>query len=118
MTINLIVNENNIITGWQSYPIIDTLPLVSVDDPSTIRIGYDRYIDGAIVPDDAAYAAGQAKATAFTRILDLKAQLAATDYKLFKYMEGELTADEYAETKAERQAWRDEINQLQETYDL
>lgn len=45
------------------------------------------------------------------RIAELKGLLAATDYKAIKYAEGELTAEEYAETKAERQAWRAEINE-------
>ena len=47
------------------------------------------------------------------RIDELKALLAESDYKAIKYAEGWFTADEYAYTKAERQAWRDEINQLE-----
>ena len=47
------------------------------------------------------------------RIAELKRLLAASDYKAIKYAEGVLTAEEYAETKAERQAWRDEINELE-----
>ena len=47
------------------------------------------------------------------RIAELKQLLAESDYKAIKYAEGWLTADEYAATKAERQAWRDEINELE-----
>lgn len=47
------------------------------------------------------------------RIAELKAQLAATDYKCLKYMEGWLTDAEYAPIRAERQALRDEINALE-----
>ena len=43
----------------------------------------------------------------------LKGKLAATDYKALKYAEGFLSEAEYAETKAQRQAWRDEINALE-----
>lgn len=43
----------------------------------------------------------------------LKIKLKATDYKAIKYAEGEITAEEYAETKAKRRAWRVEINTLQ-----
>lgn len=43
----------------------------------------------------------------------LKIRLEKSDYKAIKYAEGEITADEYAETKAKRRAWRAEINQLQ-----
>lgn len=46
-------------------------------------------------------------------IAELKAQLAETDYKAIKYAEGWITAEEYAETKAQRQAWRDRINELE-----
>ena len=43
-------------------------------------------------------------------IAELKAKLISTDYQAIKYAEGELTAEEYAETKAKRKAWREEIN--------
>lgn len=48
------------------------------------------------------------------RILYLKSELQQTDYKAIKYSEGWLTEEEYAETKAERQRIRDEINQLEQ----
>lgn len=47
------------------------------------------------------------------RIAELKQLLAESDYKAIKYAEGWLTADEYADTKAQRQAWREEINALE-----
>ena len=47
------------------------------------------------------------------QILDLKYRLQQTDYKAIKYAEGWLTDEEYAETKAERQRIRDEINRLE-----
>lgn len=47
------------------------------------------------------------------RISELKQNLAQTDYLAIKYAEGQLSAEEYAGTKAQRQAWRDEINVLQ-----
>lgn len=47
-------------------------------------------------------------------IRELKKQLVDTDYKAIKYSEGLLTDKEYAEVKAQRQAWRDEINRLEE----
>ena len=48
------------------------------------------------------------------RIAELKQLLADTDYKAIKYGEGLLTDEQYAETKAQRQAWRDEINELEQ----
>lgn len=47
-----------------------------------------------------------------TRINELKMFLAETDYKAIKYAEGELSEEEYAPIKAQRRAWREEINQL------
>jgi hypothetical protein len=47
------------------------------------------------------------------RIEELKQQLFASDYKALKYAEGWISAEEYAPIKAERQALRDEINELE-----
>lgn len=53
------------------------------------------------------------KAEAFDSIERFKAQLAATDYKAIKYAEGLISEDDYAPIKAERQALRDRINELE-----
>lgn len=47
-------------------------------------------------------------------IAKLKKNLFETDYKAIKYAEGYLTEEEYAPIKLQRQAWRDEINALEE----
>lgn len=47
------------------------------------------------------------------QIMLLKNRLKETDYKAIKYSEGWLTDEEYAETKAERQRIREEINRLE-----
>ena len=41
-----------------------------------------------------------------------------TDYQAIKYAEGKLTEEEYAEMKAKRQSWRDEIKQIKGTNGL
>lgn len=43
----------------------------------------------------------------------IKAELSATDYKCLKYVDGALTAQEYAETKAYRAELRRKINELE-----
>ena len=43
----------------------------------------------------------------------LKDELAETDYKAIKFAEGWLTEEEYAPIKAQRQALRDKINELE-----
>ena len=49
------------------------------------------------------------------RIAVLKELLASTDYKAIKFAEGQLTEEEFAPIRAQRQAWREEINQLEGT---
>lgn len=51
--------------------------------------------------------------TAEQQIASLKQNLADTDYKAIKYAEGAISDEDYAETKALRQSWRDEINRLE-----
>ena len=47
------------------------------------------------------------------RIEQLRGELADTDYQALKFAEGFISAEDYAEIRAKRQAWRDEINRLQ-----
>jgi hypothetical protein len=47
------------------------------------------------------------------QIAELKNQLADTDYKALKFMEGWLSEEEYAPIRAERQTIRDRINALE-----
>lgn len=52
----------------------------------------------------------------YARIRQLKGMLYQTDYKALKYADGALSEEEYAPVRAERQAWRDEINEIEETF--
>ena len=54
------------------------------------------------------------KKVLYKNIHTLMRNLQETDYKTLKFFEGYLTAEEYEPIKAQRQAWRDEINVLQE----
>ena len=47
------------------------------------------------------------------KIAELKAELASTDYKCLKYVDGALSAEEYAEIKAYRAELRRKINGLE-----
>lgn len=107
MKVNLQLNESNIIIGFSITPFDSSLPTIEVDDPyKDIQVGIDSFIDGKLVK-------GTPKEDTFARILELKKKLAETDYKLMKFMEGELSEEEYAPIKAQRQAWRNEINELE-----
>ena len=48
------------------------------------------------------------------RVEEFKKKLANTDYQAIKYAEGELAEEEYAPIKAQRKAWREEINRIEE----
>lgn len=71
------------------------------------REAYDEYEDIQV------YVPYTEKELAEREIIELKAKLAATDYKAIKYAEGVMSAAEYAETKAQREAWRSRINTLE-----
>ena len=47
------------------------------------------------------------------KIANAKAKLVETDYQAIKYVEGFISETDYAPIKAQRQAWRDEINALE-----
>ena len=51
------------------------------------------------------------------RIQQLKISLESTDYKAIKYAEGLISESDYAPIKAQRQAYRDEINELRSQRD-
>ena len=78
-----------------------------------------KYIDIKMTPEEVA--ATEAERIAYEsspeykahQISELKAQLDATDYKALKFFEGWLSEDEYAPIRAERQAIRDKINELE-----
>lgn len=53
-----------------------------------------------------------------TKIGLLKHKLNITDYQAIKYAEGELTEEEFAETKQKRKEWRAEINLLEQELKL
>lgn len=48
-------------------------------------------------------------------IAALKIKLSNTDYQALKYAEGFISEEDYKDTKALRQAWRDRINLLEKT---
>lgn len=49
----------------------------------------------------------------FCQIQELKQQLADWEYKTSKYTDGEYTEEEWAEIKAQRKQWREQIRQLE-----
>lgn len=60
-----------------------------------------------VIPEPTEYEKAQ------MRIVELKAEIAKIDYKQFKYLRGELTAEEWEEVKAYIQTRTAEINKLE-----
>ena len=52
------------------------------------------------------------------QIYVIKQKLFDTDYQALKYAEGQLSEEEYALIKEQRQAWRDEINELEASLEV
>lgn len=75
-----------------------------------------RILDNGIYRDMTPQERSEAviKITPQMRIEELKNQLRDTDYIAIKYAEGWIADGDYASTKALRQSWRDEINEIQE----
>ena len=99
--------------SYQSFPEVDGM--VEVDKTLLDRIGIDKKFDTVnktiVDYDDSAR---KLKEKIYKEINELKAKLRATDYKAIKFAEGVLSDVEYEETKAQRQAWRDRVNTLEE----
>ena len=107
------VNEQGVVTGWATLGGFEGGIEVS-SLPEDMAPGKYLYADGQFTANPA-YAPPAMTEAARQQIDELKSKLAATDYKAMKYAEGFFTEEEYAAIKAQRQAWRDEINQLEET---
>lgn len=50
----------------------------------------------------------------YFRIEELKRLLEKEDFKTIKYVQGKLTEEEFAKVTAQCEAWREEINQLEQ----
>ena len=94
------MSENSLYTDEDIVVSYDGTSLVLVSETQT-----DAYKQAA--------AAYTEKKAAEKSIQELKDKLNATDYQAIKYAEGQLTEEEYAAMKAQRQTWRDQINALE-----
>ena len=104
------VDERGVVTGWATVGGFEGG--IEVEGlPEDIEICKYIYIDGEFIENDE-YEPPMSQEAA-ERIGELKAMLRATDYKAIKYAEGYLSEEEYAEDKAQRQEWREEINELE-----
>lgn len=113
MLANLILDENNYIINVITFPITEELPVVEIESATSIHLGIDKLVDGQIVFDQEKYQEKQERIAKAERIQELKNYLADTDYKVFKYMDGEISEEDYAVIKQARKDAREEINRLE-----
>ena len=94
-----------------AYTFDEDLPYFEITDEQyeLAKQGRLKYINGNVI----SYTYEQLKN--LETISLLKNNLSNTDYKAIKYAEGELTEEEYEETKQQRRKWRDEINELEKS---
>lgn len=99
--------------GWAIIPdtIIkpSTFPFVDIEVENGIVIEMtEQELSLSILNDN------REQMRKLAQIQELKNKLLKTDYKAIKFAESLITDENYAETKAQRQSWRDEINQLEQ----
>lgn len=96
----------------QAYPLDETAIEVTLEDLEQIGVTkcFDVENKSVIDYDNSADVAEKQK---HERIAELKQLLASSDYKAIKYAEGLISAEDYEPIKQERQAYRDEINELE-----
>ena len=100
---------------------IDKKGLIEVSDENKemLRMGYPLLYDNGEITIDKEVMDARNKEDAIRIEMDnLRSQLSATDYVVIKIAEGVATAEEYADTIAERAKWRERINAIQKELEL
>ena len=89
---------------------------ISDEDYEALRKHEKCWEDGVLVDytKTAEEIAREERRTRVKRIAELKENLTRTTTEAIMYSEGILTEEQYAPIKAQRQAWQDEINTLEE----
>lgn len=103
--------------NYQTFPLDETAIEITEAEYQCLQDGskcFNESLTAVIdyVPTAEALAFMEEQADS-ERIVELKNLLRSTDYQAIKYAEGVLSAEDYAETKAQRIEWRAEINTLE-----
>lgn len=98
-------------TGHAAYNLKS--PLSEEEAKNYVLITKEEWDELTYVPPYVPTAEELARQEKLNRISFLKSELARTDYQAIKYAEGWIEEEDYAEMKAQRQTWRDEINELE-----
>ena len=86
---------------FENGVLID-IPQAELETMRLARLEYEQQLQRRAEIDEIQY-----------KIDETKAKLSQTDYQAIKYFEGFISEADYAPIKAQRQAWRDEINALE-----
>lgn len=87
------------------YKIINNFPYI------TLEIQDDKLIN--VVIEEEKIEENNIKLKLENEIIELKRNLCSTDYQAIKYVEEQISEEEYRPIKEQRQAWRDRINELE-----
>lgn len=105
------------ITGYSEIKHFDNDILIDPEAVDLTKISYYEVINGKLVFNASLLDEQLEKENKFFRLAELKKLLAESDYKVIKCFEASLSNEKmpynYEELKSQRQAWRDEINQLE-----
>lgn len=118
------LDENNFINGYAisgGFQESKKTKVVEVSNDLKISLvdfemGKYTYIDGEIQEIESFETEKQKRIESLSiqkRIQEIKKQLNDTDYVVLKIAEKVATNEEYSDTLANRQAWREEINELE-----
>ena len=113
MKINLKI-ENDIIVEYQTVPLVEETAIEITDEQFLLLEQYVGCLDKDFnIVQDLIDKKRMIQAKK-SRIFMLKKFLSNSDYKVMKYMEGQLSSQEFQPTKILRQSWRNEINRLEQ----
>ena len=113
-TIETKIPEQQSVEEKFHYEVIAIYPNGGKDMKKVIDVEGKPYIEAHTkIEEIEVYVPYSEKELANFEIAKLKAKLSATDYQAIKYAEGVLSEEDYADMKAQRQAWRVRINELE-----
>lgn len=117
MKINYQLDENNYIIAFWKTPFDETKPFVEVDNLDKVHLRVSQVVDGVFYENKESYEKSvtncKTRLQLEIQITNLKLELQNTDYKLFKFLEGLISEEDWATIKTQRQQYRDEINRLE-----
>lgn len=107
-----VLQKDGKIKGYSTSQVNDSYVWT---DEEIVEVGNDMFFASQTEEIEKAQAEYENESKKQEEIERLKSELASTDYKCLKYVDGALSESEYAETKAYRAELRQRINELQRT---